>query len=60
MEIEIKCPHCGSENIRFCHQDSEDFFADGVYIKWQAMCDDCHKSSSVYEKYELKNRKIYK
>lgn len=60
MEIEIKCPYCGSENLSLYHQDNEDFVADGVYIKWRATCCDCHKGSSVYEKYELKNRKIYK
>ena len=60
MEIEIKCPCCGSKNIIFYHRDSEDFIADGAYIKWQAVCNDCCKGFSVYEKYELKNRKIYK
>lgn len=60
MEIEIKCPRCDSKDVRFYHQDDEYFTADGVYIKWRAMCDYCHKDFSVYEKYELKNRKIYK
>lgn len=59
MENEVKCPNCGSENVSLYHRDSEDFIADGVYIKWRATCYDCHKSFSVYEKYELKNRKIY-
>lgn len=60
MENEIKCPNCGSENVSLYHKESQDFILDGVYIKWRATCYDCRNGFSVYEKYELKNRKIYK
>lgn len=59
MENEIKCPRCGSGNVSLYHRDSENFIADEVRIKWQATCYNCRKGFSVYEKYELKNRKIY-